>query len=92
MSHTEDFSAIPDTEFNDYVLAELRCSFRRAQLVVNEIECIGLALKHGLINTDEALERLQDARALDFLLVEYPEEPPSACLIPIVEAAAAQLS
>lgn len=58
--------------FGRYVLAQLRCARRRAQLLVMEIDAIGMALSSGAIDAETALEDLASAQALDFLL---PEEP-----------------
>jgi predicted RNA-binding protein associated with RNAse of E/G family len=48
----------------DYVLAEMRCAALRARLWQADIEAVGLALKHGLITPEQAIEALgPDARA-----------------------------
>jgi hypothetical protein len=61
-----------EIKFRDYVLAELRCARMRAQLLVKEIEVIGIALRGGVIHPEMAVEMLAEANALDFLL---PAEP-----------------
>jgi hypothetical protein len=64
----------PDVQkYREYVLAELRCARRRAQLLVVEIETIGVALRGDFIDPDGAIEWLRDANALDFLQPAEPE-------------------
>jgi hypothetical protein len=48
----------------DYVLAELRCAVMRAQLWQADIEAVGIALRSGLIDPDQALELLAECGAL----------------------------
>jgi hypothetical protein len=48
----------------DYLLAELRCAAMRARLWQADIEAVGIALKGGLIEPDEAVELLADCGAL----------------------------
>jgi hypothetical protein len=60
--------------FSLYVLSELRLARKRALLLVNEIEVIGVALKGGIVDPDTALEMLADANCLDFLLPTEPEK------------------
>jgi hypothetical protein len=48
----------------DYLLAELRCASLRARLWQADIEAVGLALKGGLIEPEQALELLHDCDAL----------------------------
>jgi hypothetical protein len=52
------------SHFADYLLAELRCAALRARLMHNDIIAIGLALKAGLINGDNAVEHLADCGVL----------------------------
>jgi hypothetical protein len=64
----------PDAKkYREYVLAELRCARRRAQLLVLEIETIGIALNGNIVGPDGALEWLAEANALDFLMPTEPE-------------------
>ena len=56
----------------DYLLAELRCAAIRARLWQADIEAVGMALKAGLIEPEQALELLQDCDALH--LVSPPKE------------------
>jgi hypothetical protein len=48
----------------DYLLAELRCAALRARLWQSDIEAVGMALKAGLIEPEQALELLHDCNAL----------------------------
>jgi hypothetical protein len=53
--------------YRDYVLAELRCAHIRAQLLVNEIDTVGWALKHGFIDEDKAVEWAWAIGAMEYL-------------------------
>jgi len=44
----------------EYLLAELRCASLRARLLQADIDAVGLALKGGLITTEQALWHLED--------------------------------
>jgi hypothetical protein len=57
----------------DYLLQELRCAALRARLWQADIEAVGLALKGGLIDPEQALELLADCDALHLILP--PENP-----------------
>ena len=48
----------------EYLLAELRCASLRARLHAGDIDAVGLALKAGLIEPEQALELLQDCDCL----------------------------
>jgi hypothetical protein len=48
----------------DYLLAELRCAVMRARLWQADIEAVGIALRGGLIDPDQALEILAECDAL----------------------------
>ena len=48
----------------DYLLAELRCALLRARLWQADIEAVGMALKAGLVEPEQALELLQECDAL----------------------------
>jgi hypothetical protein len=50
--------------FADYLLFNLRCARLRARIMVNEIEAMGVALKAGFIDIDNALEHLAEIGAL----------------------------
>ena len=56
------------TGFADYLLLNLRCAKLRAALAVNEITAMGVALRAGLIDPDNALEHLADIGALDLVI------------------------
>jgi hypothetical protein len=56
----------------DWVLAQLRQGRRRAQLLINEIDWIGKALKSDWLSPDDAIEEMAMAGAR-FL---YPEATP----------------
>jgi hypothetical protein len=51
----------------DYLLAELRCAALRARLWQADIEAVGLALKGGLIEPEEALALLADCNCLQLV-------------------------
>jgi hypothetical protein len=52
----------------DYLLAELRCAALRARLWQADIDAVGLALKSGLIEPEQALELLADCDCLQLIL------------------------
>ena len=56
----------------DYLVAELRCASLRARLQQADIEAVGMALKAGLIEPEQALELLADCDCLH--LVSPPKE------------------
>jgi hypothetical protein len=51
----------------EYLLAELRCAALRARLRTQDIEAVGLALKGGLIEPEQALELLADCDCLQLI-------------------------
>jgi hypothetical protein len=51
----------------DYLLAELRCASLRARLWQTDIDAVGLALKAGLIEPEQALELLADCDCLQLI-------------------------
>jgi hypothetical protein len=51
----------------DYLLAELRCASLRARLWQADIDAVGLALKAGLVEPEQALELLADCDCLQFI-------------------------
>ena len=57
----------------DSLLAELRCASLRARLWQADIEAVGLALKAGLVEPEQALELLADCDCLQFI---SPKEIP----------------
>jgi hypothetical protein len=62
------------TDRRDYLLAELRCAALRARLWQADIDAVGLALRGGLIEPEQALELLHDCHALHLVGTE-PREP-----------------
>jgi hypothetical protein len=51
----------------EYLLAELRCASLRARLWQADINAVGLALKAGLVEPDQALELLHDCNCLQLI-------------------------
>jgi hypothetical protein len=51
----------------EYLLAELRCAVARAKLAVLDIEAIGVALKHNIIDPEQAVHLLTAADAIGFV-------------------------
>jgi hypothetical protein len=51
----------------EYLLAELRCASLRARLWQSDIEAVGLALKAGLIEPEQALELLHECDCLQLI-------------------------
>jgi hypothetical protein len=58
----------------DYLIAELRCASLRARLWQADIDAVGMALKAGLIEPEQALELLDDCDCLQFI---SPKEIPN---------------
>jgi hypothetical protein len=66
---TKDFTTMTDLEAiardkREYLLAELRAAALRARLWQADIDAVGLALKAGLISSDQAVEHLADCGVL----------------------------
>jgi hypothetical protein len=51
----------------DYLLAELRCASLRARLWLADIDAVGLALRAGLVEPEQALELLADCDCLKLI-------------------------
>jgi hypothetical protein len=51
----------------EYLLAELRCASLRARLWQSDIDAVGLALRAGLIEPEQALELLADCDTLQLI-------------------------
>jgi hypothetical protein len=51
----------------DYLLAELRCASLRARLWQADIDAVGMALKAGLVEPEQALELLHECDCLQFI-------------------------
>jgi hypothetical protein len=56
-----DRDVLRDTEF---LLSALRVATLRARLAANELDSIGVALKHGLVSYDDAMAWLHDVDLL----------------------------
>jgi hypothetical protein len=56
-----------DTDFCDYLLAELRCAALRLRILQADLEAIGIALKSGLVTPNQALALLHDVDALRYV-------------------------
>jgi hypothetical protein len=52
---------------HEYLLAELRCASLRARLWQADIDAVGLALKAGLVEPEQALELLADCDCLKLI-------------------------
>jgi hypothetical protein len=53
-----------------YLLAELRCASLRARLWQADIDAVGMALKAGLVEPEQALELLADCDCLQLISPE----------------------
>jgi len=53
-----------------YLLAELRCASLRARLWQYDIDAVGMALKAGLVEPEQALELLADCDCLQLISPE----------------------
>jgi hypothetical protein len=51
----------------DFMLSSLRAASLRAKMMEVEINSIGIALKGGMVTTDQAVKWLKDIGALDFV-------------------------
>jgi hypothetical protein len=58
----------------DYLLAELRCASLRARLLQADIDAVGMALKAGLVEPEQALELLDECDCLQLIA---PKEIPN---------------
>jgi hypothetical protein len=58
-------------DHREYVLAELRCAVMRARLWQADIEAVGIALRGGLIDPDQALEILAECDALHVVVAAH---------------------
>jgi hypothetical protein len=52
------------SSFIDYLLAEIECGIVRAKLWQNDLAAIGIALRAGLVDVDNALDHLAGCGAL----------------------------
>jgi hypothetical protein len=60
--------------YTEYVLAELRCAALRTRLAQADIDAVGVALRGGLITTDQAIEILGDCDCLQYVQPTPPAE------------------
>ena len=51
----------------DYLMAELRCASLRPRLRQADIDAVGMALKAGLVEPEQALELLTDCDCLQLI-------------------------
>jgi hypothetical protein len=54
----------------DYLMAELRCASLRARLWQADIDAVGMALKAGLVEPEQALELLHERDCLHLISPE----------------------
>ena len=62
-----------EMDFDEYLMAELRCAALRARILQADIEAVGIALKHHMISPDQAISLLHDVDAVR--LVGTPPAP-----------------
>jgi hypothetical protein len=53
--------------YHEYIIQELRCASLRARLAQADIESVGIALRDGLINEDQAIDILSDCDCLQYI-------------------------
>jgi hypothetical protein len=58
--------------FSEFLVVAMRCARLRVQLLQNEIDEVGLALRHKLISADDAVRWLRDIDAARF--IDWPKE------------------
>jgi hypothetical protein len=68
--------ATSEKERAAYLLAELRCTSLRAQLMQADIDAIALALRGGLITAEQAAELLHDCDVLRYIGPSLPTVTP----------------
>jgi hypothetical protein len=56
----------PSTRY-EYLIQEFRCAVLRARLEAADLEAIGLALKAGLVDAEQALELALDCGCLHWI-------------------------
>ncbi len=57
-------------DLRDTLIAELRCGSMRARLAQYDLDALGIALKHGLISAEQAMELLHARDALPWIFQE----------------------
>ncbi len=61
-AHTP-FAASPSSAFTGFVLGRIRCADIRARILANEVTAMGVALKAGLIDPENAIAHLVEIGA-----------------------------
>ena len=59
----------------DVLLRECRAAVLRLRLAVTDIQVVGVSLRYGLINVEQAMELLNERDALDWLNLEQRAAP-----------------
>ena len=73
MSNPEPTVIEPSSGFADFVLGRLRVARIRTHIVLNHINAVGVALKGGLIDGEDAIAMLGEA-GLDFIVTGASSE------------------
>jgi hypothetical protein len=63
-----DTATPPSSGFTDFVIRRLRYARIQAQLVINHIDSVGVALKTGWLDGEDALACLEESGLLDFVI------------------------
>jgi hypothetical protein len=58
----------------DYLMAELRCASLHARLWQADIDAVGMALKAGLVEPEQAIELLQECDCLALIGIQEGTE------------------
>jgi hypothetical protein len=58
----------------EYLIQEFRCAVLRARLEAADLEAIGLALKAGLVDAEQALDLAADCNCLRWIQPTVPAE------------------
>lgn len=62
----------------DYLLAAMRCARLRLQLLQNELDQIGIAMKTGMVSDENALVWLSEVGLLQFIDINIKKETAAA--------------
>ena len=60
-------STAPSSGFTDFVIRRLRYARIQTRLALNQIDTVGVALKAGLLDGEDALAMLSEARLLHLI-------------------------
>jgi len=60
----------PKARLTEVLLVEIRCGSMRARLAQYDMDSVGTALSHGLINAEQAMAELYDRDALHWMFLE----------------------